>query len=603
MAFTKTITSINEEMVFLEREATLVDGSIKKIDEVLKRNPVNSLDQIPEIDTDEILAAYIALYSNMTYDEAYINIEGIETPDDIDTIVQIVDLQERGTEDILALAEAAALKSTVSEADFQRVSKLYKNDKKAFINALDFWARITEITDSYRQISTAYESNPLFKASIEGSGKNKKSIVKEYVYSKHEVDEVYKIYREMVNKCDDRKRKERSLSRNANRRMNDYHRLMELLNGNRLEYGKTFDDCLSLIGNPDMEEVFVKEFQEYLQGKYSVAKEKYDSLNDNGDTKLKALFNDLGLKFSELDEDTKKYIVSLDYEQVRLICEAAQNLKVNDINVYVYLIINSTPEIVNRFTTDISEGKINRQFVLDNLGLLSTDKENGIYYKHYLRVVTLIKEKNINLRLFEQSSEIYTVDLETVNRNLNILDNYGLLNYLKTCETFTFFDASDLEYRIDALLELGLENVLVNHLDILKYPYSLIKRLYAYRSIGESIESYEDVLEILNSKSPIVPDNELDEYISNIVDIEISEELRNGYTYSEIPNGNNSLTLSINGILVSRNRVERNRVYLEDKELTKEEKEYYAFIMNGLYSYEDLRRIKEIYTGDNKRMN
>ena len=46
MAFEKITNLINQEMVFLEREATLVDGSLKRISIVLRDNPCNNLEEL-----------------------------------------------------------------------------------------------------------------------------------------------------------------------------------------------------------------------------------------------------------------------------------------------------------------------------------------------------------------------------------------------------------------------------------------------------------------------------------------------------------------------------------------------------------------------------
>ena len=73
----------------------------------------------------------------------------------------------------------------------------------------------------------------------------------------------------------------------------------------------------------------------------------------NGDTRLKVLFSDYGRKFSELDEDTKKFIISINYDDIAKIMPEIKKLGVTNIADYAYLIVNSSADIVNRFNTDI----------------------------------------------------------------------------------------------------------------------------------------------------------------------------------------------------------------------------------------------------------
>ena len=606
MAFERTLQMINEEMVFLEREATLTDSSLKRIAEVLRDNQSVNLEQIVGTNVHEVMAAYIALNTNMTYEDVYGAFKGLDADTEVNlirSIMEVVDLEKKNKDSLLQRVTIANKKSKIKPEDYQRISRIYLNGPDVFKKAIEMWSLLLEIKDVWNNFESAVEYDQEIRALIKLTGKNKNSIRREFFNDNYPVDDIFKFYRDMYEICDAKKRKERTINRNANKRIGDYNSFTNLLSSNRLMQARTFDECLSYLNRIEMQEVFATEYQDYIKEKHQVLQDKYNTLVDSGDTRLKALFIDLGLDFYELDENIRKYIISLNFEDVNSICEEIRRLKINDVNSYAYLIINSSIDIVKRLADEVLRGTISLGFLHEHLNLFAKEKDEGLYFKHYLRIVTLLQEKNINLKLFENNSEIYAVDIELVNKNLNILDNYNLLGSLKTCETTSFFEATDLEYRLDALLELGFERVIIDHLDILKYPYERIKRLYAYKSIGEVISTYEDLLYVLEAKEPIVPDNDLDDYISNIVDIEVDRELREGYTFSEVSNEEKSLTVNVNGLLFSRNRVLRNRAYLEDKELTKEEKEYYAFIMNGIYSYEELQVLKnEFKEGNNKRM-
>ncbi len=596
MAFEKITNLINQEMVFLEREATLVDSSLKRISIVLRDNPGNNLEDLANANIHEVVCAYIALNSNMTYDDAYACLRGLPEENELDTIknvIDICDLEDETIDSVVKKVSIVSKRNKIKEEDYQKIKRIYLNDRELFKKVLKIWEVLVNIKDGFTSFNIAYDKDD----TIEISGKNRAQIRKEYLYDEYDVDSVINFIRDMISICDIKKRQEKNINRNASRRITDYNTLMQLLASDKLEKVKYFDECLGYLNNSEMQRVFILEYQDYIKDRYQNVKEKYDTLVDNGDTRLKVLFNDYGLKFSELDEDTKKFIISINYDDVEKIMVEIKKLGIKDITEYAYLIVNSSVDIVNRFNTDIVDGLINRKYVLDHLNLLSKEKDNGLYFKHYLRVVTLIKEKNLNLRLFEYSSDIYGCNIELVNKNLNILDNYGLLGYLKNCSNFAFFNSSDLERRIDALLELGYENILVNKLDLLNYDYEIIKRLYAYKGIGEEVDNIEEVLE---TKEPIVPDEDLDSYIVNVADIE-TEQLGEP-PFVEVSNANNSLTVNINGVLFSRNRVLRNRMYLEDKELTKEEKEYYSLILNGIYSLDELNIIKESYRSNDKRM-
>ena len=602
MAFEKITNLINQEMVFLEREATLVDGSLKRISIVLRDNPCNNLEELINVNNHEMVCAYIALNSNMPYDDAYACLRGLPQEHELDTIKTIIDLcdlEDSEEDNLLKKVSIASKRNKVKEEDYQKIKRIYKNDTDLFRKALVIWEIIDDIKDTYASFNIAFDKDKEVKEMFIGTGKNKEAVRRDYIYGKHEVERVINFFRNMVGICDIKKKQEKNINRNANKRIGDYNTLMKLLSSEKLEKTMVFDECLGYLNNSEMQKVFIQEYQDYIQGRYKVVKEKHDTLIGNSDTRLKALFKKYNFNFNEIDEETKKIIISINYDDVEKMMDEISKLGIEEMETYVYLLVKSNLEIIQRFNNDVKDGYINKEYLLEHLNLMSIEKDNGLYYKHYLRVVTLLKEKNLNLLLFENCSEIYGYNIELVNKNLNILDNYGLLGSLKTCTSVKFFGSEDLERRIDALLELGYEELLVKNLDLLNYDYEIIKRIYAYKSIGEIVEN---PLEVLDSRTPIVPDENLDEYISNVADIEVGS-LIDSYQFNEVSNGNSGLTMSVNGILFSRNRVLRNSACLKDQELIPEEKEYYALIMNGIYSFEELQRIKTSYRdAGNKRM-
>ena len=176
------------------------------------------------------------------------------------------------------------------------------------------------------------------------------------------------------------------------------------------------------------------------------------------------------------------------------------------------------------------------------------------------------------------------------------MEDYNLIKYIKNSDTLDYLMNPNLEDRIDQLLELGLENYLLEDINLLNERNW--KRLWVLKYMNIEWQSLEEVKEILESESFFISEEELDNYIPNITayyqkDWEkqpIAEEKIEIDIYEETQN-----TYKIAGILFSKKRVLRN--YPINTNVTKEEALFQALIQDRYLSKEEIENLQKELKG------
>ena len=183
----------------------------------------------------------------------------------------------------------------------------------------------------------------------------------------------------------------------------------------------------------------------------------------------------------------------------------------------------------------------NEKFMWDESNLLDIYEENISYLDKF----------NLNPGMFINITDVIIYSFDIFSNNLKILNDYGLLKYLKNVDNLSFLRDINLVSKIDKFLELGYESFLENDLGILNL--SNLKRLDILNSFNMPITDISTMYKVLSDQKFIIDDSKIDEYLPNVV--ELSEKKNIASNLSDFRNTNR--VYSIGDSLFSINKINR----------------------------------------------
>jgi hypothetical protein len=177
--------------------------------------------------------------------------------------------------------------------------------------------------------------------------------------------------------------------------------------------------------------------------------------------------------------------------------------------------------------------------------------KNSTKHQVYNENLETLNNYNINPSIFFYSINILFGNTILLKRNLELLDEYNLINSLRTTSDYSFLNNDKLFLIIDKLIELGYENYLEEDLNLLNSDKLL--RLEALKSFEVEITSKEELDKVL-TKRFYIDDEELINYIPNSIALDDKIDLED-IKLDEYRNS--PRTYNINGTLVSAVKVSR----------------------------------------------
>ena len=225
--------------------------------------------------------------------------------------------------------------------------------------------------------------------------------------------------------------------------------------------------------------------------------------NSREDDYLKLLCN-YNIDCNGFDITSLKHISLADLEEI-LKCISGYNF---ENNIIFYILDNSNIKRVKDINELVGKAILPLSFLNTNLDLFLDDSDK---YNTLINNIDTLNNYDVNPKLFYNNIFILFSDNAILKRNLDILERYDLLKYIKTTDSFGFLIIDGLSEKIDLFLELGFERVLKHNIGLLNCTNS--NRLYIINNLG--IENEEEITEILNSNKFFILDSKIDSYISN----------------------------------------------------------------------------------------
>ncbi len=224
-------------------------------------------------------------------------------------------------------------------------------------------------------------------------------------------------------------------------------------------------------------------------------------------------------------------------------------------------ILNTTSlSMINKIKDMINKGYIIATLIQDHQEIFY---EGSREYQNLIANIAICQEKGISPYVIQKANEVLLIDTNKWQKNIEILKNYQLINNLKNAQSLAFLKESNLDKKIDEVLELGMEPFLEEELSLLNFDQKQWKKILLLTRLNMSINTTNELLAILMDKNFIIEESILDDYLydakvyaqkqnpSKEISKEKLDEVLKKYIAS-------NRTYYINGVIISQNKVRRN---------------------------------------------
>ena len=303
-------------------------------------------------------------------------------------------------------------------------------------------------------------------------------------------------------------------------------------------------EIIKNVKDEDMKKAFLKLIYEHNKVYYEELENEYNRLNQNDSNKYVALLQKYNISFTQ--EDVKEIMRRNNIDDTSEIIKniIKMNLSINNAELLKHTSLDKFMRIKNLVDSGYISVKYlntNESFMWDEPNSLDIYEENISYLDKF----------NLNPGMFINITDVIIYSFDSFSNNLKILNDYGLIKYLKNVDNLSFLGDVNLVSKIDKFLELGYEGFLENDLGILNL--SNLKRLDILKSLNMPITDISTMYKVLSDQKFIVDDSKIDEYLPNVV--ELSEKKNITSNLSDFKNTNR--VYSIGDSLFSINKINR----------------------------------------------
>lgn len=303
-------------------------------------------------------------------------------------------------------------------------------------------------------------------------------------------------------------------------------------------------EIIKNVKDEDMKKAFLKLIYEHNNVYYEELENEYNRLNQNDSNKYVALLQKYNISFTP--EDVKEIMRRNNIDGTLGIIKniVKLNLTTHIVEILKHTSLDKFMRIKNLVDCGYISAKYlntNEKFMWDESNLLDIYEENISYLDNF----------NLNPGMFINITDVIIYSFDSFSNNLKILNDYGLIKYLKNVDNLSFLGDVNLVFKIDKFLELGYESFLENDLGILNL--SNLKRLDILKSLNMPITDISTMYKVLSDQKFIIDDSKIDEYLPNVV--ELSEKKNITSNLSDFRNTNR--VYSIGDSLFSVNKINR----------------------------------------------
>lgn len=327
---------------------------------------------------------------------------------------------------------------------------------------------------------------------------------------------------------------------------------------------KNIDKLLGKITNAEIRKQALKVIYFHNKTLYDKATEEYKRLTANQSSRYQVLLAKYGISPEEYEVGT---VMANSIEDLELMLERLASLNITSPKELLKIAKCSNLETVANYASLAEKGIITTALLLSHSNLFNPSSKE---YENIMRNIALIKERKLNPFAFKESEEVLITSYKTFRQGIDTLAEYDLQSQMKSGMNYAFLANRNLCEGIDTLLELGLEEILVQDIEILNYS-NRFKRLQLLKSLNMPVSTKEEIMQVLTTDKFFVDDNEIDNYIYNAVEhnlpnkpVPLKEPKKKNPDVAKLEGYEHTTrTYNFNGVIVSKNKVKRNLSMIE----------------------------------------
>ena len=598
---------------------TLINTSSKELDfltKFYKENSFGGIDGMLTMDLTDFITAYMMSYvTNEDRDEAftYLNksIEAIRgiientTDEEMDDLINICNAISRygalkQVRDLFADPNRRRSKmklttmlsnKVISSNDLEFLFELSENDgcnvaelfnlycqvEEPFDNAMCMVHDMKALRDDYDNFNQALE--------IYGPNSKERKFLVQSFKDDFDLTEISKEFRYMRGYYEYVSKEFSCKKKTANKELGLYRSLEQKIV--QAIQREEITDARKLISKIPDEEVRLKVLQlvyEHNKEYYEQLLAEYNELSQNSTIHYQRLLkeNDIEIDAQTIMQNSVQNVKdmiaklkSVGITNTKVIGEILQITDIETFNQVISFFVNNT---LTSKITDITP--------------MLFDKDSD-EYKNLLVNTKMLKEQGINPRNFEETQIIFISDPSIVQRNIEFLKAYSFDKSIIKGIDYKFLLNENLLEVLDLFIELGLESFLEEDLSILNY-YKNINRIRVMKELNIPITSLDELKEILTTDQFLLSDEDIMKYVEQIDPTSIKMD----DIPDEIPRlkqFESTRTYNINGVILSKNRVQRNYCESKDDEEI-ENKLMYSILHTSIMTQTEYETVKQSLT-------
>ena len=420
------------------------------------------------------------------------------------------------------------------------------NDVKVFFPMIEFLSsRIESITDIYDLIQRITIEKAALKSVSDSNIKELPSFL----------TSSYKVINDILNKYYNKvKVREEKRKQNLQKKKRKYIKAIERFSIESKHDVITDLSIIELIPDEDYKKLALEYIYDHNKKASDKLEQELVKARLNSIVVYQHLLSETGIILTEELYDKISFRTKEEIEQITKI---AKRYGITDSNSIYQMLISANIETFSNIEKLYEKGIISKKFITKSPSIFT---ETSASYKNLMNCIKTLKDKDIPYKVLHDNSDILVVDKKLLEDKLSTLDEYGLTKAIKKSTNLRFLESENLEELLDLVIEYGYGTELNSNLNILNFSKERWLRLSILKELNELPKNTEELEEVLGNPNFIVPDHNIHEYVS--IPTEEYEKTLRGLLQEESlapfeKYTKDNLTYDINGILISRRKVER----------------------------------------------
>ncbi|MBQ6323505.1 MAG: hypothetical protein IJI22_01595 [Bacilli bacterium] len=431
--------------------------------------------------------------------------------------------------------------------------ELYFDDSLLINNMMSIYLMAKAIEENIKEIDSVYEETlsdlDVSRREAKLLENKKKKHLKKGLAKIEGISIALGLFSKIAEEVRKEEKKESDYNKNRYKEIANLDQVMLLLDeGLETPEIKDVRRIIGLIKDSEIKRAVLEIIYEHNMKYYKKLSKEFEQLNGNNSVKYQTLLNNFGLV---IDSKSIEAVMYNSLEDVETILKIISGIGYDSTTLF-RILKNTDIETVKMIKSYIDRGILTDSFILNNYDIFCSDSTKTLLLKNN---ILLFESYNLNPNMFSNNGNILISNSLVLQNNFEVLKNYDLLSFLKTTDNYQFLIDNELLVKIERLLELGYEKLLEEDLGILNVCD--IKRLEVLNSLNMPVQDLETFYGVCQSKKFFIRDDEIDNYLLNVLDF--NEEVALDIDSSDLEKYRISTRLyNINGINVASNKVLRN---------------------------------------------